>query len=330
MQRFTSRVCLWSLTIALTQALNVGAPRLLAQPANAVGSALQPGVHELQINGARLWFRVAGDAASKLPVLVFLHGGPGYNSYSFAVLEGPRLERALRVVYLDQRGSGRSERPPSNDYAMATLVEDVEGVRRSLGVERIAVMGHSFGGVLALEYAARYPERVSHLILVSSPADVPASCAVRKARLLEQYPAMHARADSLNATGASDCELEFRLLRGPAHDAFSNAIMFPDSLVRRRQDSVDAASGLRNTGELGSALMRSGLLTYRFAASQRLTMPVLVMAGAKDGSVGLVPQESFAKSIRGAKFISYPDAGHFLYLDAPDGFARDVIAFLSK
>ena len=328
MLRLSTQACRHSLAFALT--LVLGALRLNAQAANSTNSGLQPGVHESEINGARLWYRVAGDSASRLPVLVFLHGGPGYNSYSFSALEGPRLEGALRVVYLDQRGSGRSERPPNKDYALSTLVEDLEGLRRSLGVSRIAVMGHSFGGVLALEYAARYPDRVSHLILVSTPADVPASCAARKTQLLERHPDVRAKADSLGAGGGSDCELEFRLLRGPVHDAFSNDIMFPDSLARKRQDSVDAASGLRNTGELGSALMRNGLLTYRFAAPERLTMPVLVIAGAKDGSVGLVPQETFARSVHGAKFIAYENAGHFLYLDAPDRFARDVIAFLSK
>ncbi len=58
---------------------------------------------------------------------------------------------------------------------MNTLVNDVEGLRIALGVTQIAVVGHSFGGVLAPEYAVRYPDRVSHLILVSTPSDVPAS-----------------------------------------------------------------------------------------------------------------------------------------------------------
>ena len=322
---FTASACVAGL---LAFALDASCVRAQSAVGSAGGLAL--GVHEVTINGARLWYRVAGDTASRLPPVVFLHGGPGYNSHSFSVLEGPRLERRLRMVYLDQRGSGHSERPANRDYALSTLVEDVEGLRRTLGVDKIAVIGHSFGGVLALEYAARYPDHVSHLVLVSSPSDLPASCAVRKARLLELHPELRIRADSVTAAGSSDCEVEFRLLRGPDHDAFSNAIMFPDSMVRKRQDSVDAASGLRNTGEIGSALMRNGLLTYRFSAAQRLTMPVLVLAGGVDASVGLLPQQRFAQSLRKAQFIAYPNAGHFLYLDEPDRFARDVIAFISK
>jgi proline iminopeptidase len=302
--------------------------RLSAQSLASGRGDLDSGVHEATINGARLWYRVAGNPSSPLPPVVFLHGGPGYNSYSFAALEGPRLETTLRMVYFDQRGSGQSERPANGDYAMSTLVNDVEGLRVALGVKQIALIGHSFGGVLALEYAARYQDRVSHLVLVSTPADLPASCAVRKARLLELHPELRTRADSVRA--ASDCELEFRLLRGADHEAFSNAIMFPDSMLRKRQDSVDAASGLRNTGELGSALMRNGLLSYRFNAQQRLTMPVLIVAGGRDASVGVQPQQRFAQLLRHAQFVSYDGAGHFVYLDEPNRFARDVIAFISR
>jgi proline iminopeptidase len=115
----------------LVGALLLCGGRASAQPTSA-GHGLDIGIHEATVNGVRLWYRVAGNRRSSLPPLVFLHGGPGYNSYSFAALEGPRLEKDLRVVYLDQRGSGYSERPASRDYAMATLVNDVEGLRHVL------------------------------------------------------------------------------------------------------------------------------------------------------------------------------------------------------
>src|SRR5207245_7353607 len=93
--------------------------------------------------------------------------GPGQGSYHFAALVGPSLEHSLRMVYFDQRGSGTSERPWTGEYSMATLVEDIEGLRRELGVPQIALIGHSFGGALALEYAATYPARVARLVIVS-------------------------------------------------------------------------------------------------------------------------------------------------------------------
>ena len=101
-----------------------------------------------------LWYREAGVGSTSTPPVVFLHDGPGYNSYSFAALKGPRLESTLRMIYLDQRGNGRSERSANRDYAMTTLVADVQALRQQFGVPRIAIIGHSFGTILALEYAA--------------------------------------------------------------------------------------------------------------------------------------------------------------------------------
>src|SRR5207237_4635678 len=81
-----------------------------------------------------------------------------------------------------------------------------------------------------------------------------------------------------------DCDWLWKL-PGAEREAMNNALMFPDSAVRIRLDSVQAATGTRNTGELGAALFREGLLQYRFTAMERLTMPGLVMAGRRDGAV---------------------------------------------
>src|SRR2546426_12739982 len=149
-------------------------PRLLAQATSSTDApGLRDGPHQAVINDARLWYRVAGRAAPGVPPVVFLHGGPGQGSYHFAALVGPYLERSLRMVYFDQRGSGKSERPWTGEYSMATLVEDIEGLRRELGVPQIALIGHSFGGTLALEYAATYPAHVARVGIVAGGGGSP-------------------------------------------------------------------------------------------------------------------------------------------------------------
>src|SRR5439155_24487222 len=97
--------------------------------ASSAVSGLRDGPHQVVVNNVRLWYRVAGRAVPGVPPVVFLHGGPGQGSYHFAALVGPSLERSLRMVYFDQRGSGNSERPWTGEYSMATLVEDIEGLR---------------------------------------------------------------------------------------------------------------------------------------------------------------------------------------------------------
>jgi proline iminopeptidase len=296
-------------------------------------SGLRAGEHQIVVDGVRLWYRVAGSGAAGGQPLVFLHGGPGYNSHSFSVLAGPALERSLRVVYFDQRGSGRSERPWTREYSIDRLVEDVEALRRALGVPQVALMGHSFGGSLALEYAAKYPEHVARMVLVGPAADIPAACAARVEFLAQHYAdaLARARADTAGRNGQprDDCDLAFNTVNGDEGQRVNNEVMFPDVRLAQEQDSVDAASGLRNTGELSQALWSAGFLTYRFAAHDRIRMPVLILAGGQDYAIGLPSQRALAKSLPSARITEYERAGHFLYRDEPARFTREVVEFLA-
>ena len=316
----------------LLAASGVASPRPLTAQADTA-PALATGEHQVVVNGVRLWYRVAGTSASSTPPVLFLHGGPGYNSYSFAQLEGPLLEKKLRMIYLDQRGSGRSERPWTRDYKMQTLVEDIEQLRQMLGVHKLSIVGHSFGGTLALEYAAAHPEHVAKLVLVDILYDAQVQCRYRAQGLKELRPEAYARVakDTVDSAGVmrSFCELEFRGLRGAERESFSNEMMFPDSMRRKAQERVDSASGLRNTGELSNALFSAGLLNYQFKAFDRLTMPVLVVVGGKDRAVGGPPMAELARRLPNARLLTLPRGGHFAYLEEPEAFAEHVGQFLA-
>jgi proline iminopeptidase len=299
-------------------------PSASAQPAPGPGD----GPHDVEVGGVRLWYSVAGRGAPGAPPVVFLHGGPGQGSAHFAALTGPEMERSLRMVYLDQRGSGRSDR--AREYSIPLMVDDVEGVRRALGVPRIALIGHSFGAILALEYAARYPEHVSKVIVVAGLWDAPAQIRLRCERTVATFPQVAARVlgDSAGAVARrGDCDWFWKL---PEVEALNNALMFPDSTVRIRLDSVQAASGTRNTGELGAALFRNGLLQYRFTAAQRLTMPVLVISGRHDGTAVSEGLRELARRLPNGRFVEFENSGHFVYLDEPARFAREVSSFVSS
>ncbi len=105
--------------------------------------------------------------------------------------------------------------------------------------------------------------------------------------------------------------------------------MFPDSTKRIVQDSADAASGLRNTGELGQALFSSGFLSYRFTRHERVTKPVLVIAGVHDDAIGLAQQRALVSALRQGLISEYERGGHFPYLDEPERFTREVTEFLT-
>jgi proline iminopeptidase len=311
----------------LLAACHAARPSSTPAAGDGVPAGLREGAHEVVVNGVRLWYRVAGAAPADAPPVVFLHGGPGQGSQSFAALAGPHLEPHLRMVYLDQRGSGRSERPWTGEYALETLVEDVEGLRRALGVPRIAIIAQSFGGVLGLEYAAKYPRHVSRLVVAAGLSDTQGSIRAQCERLGQAHPAVHARVmDEARRAGSGACNI-FTALPDSLRGEFFQANMYPLPSTRDRVEHADTAGGLRNTGELGGYLFSHGLMEWRFTGHDRLTMPVLVIAGERDYQIGLQPQRELAERLPNAELRVYEGAGHFMYVDQPDRFARDMAAF---
>jgi pimeloyl-ACP methyl ester carboxylesterase len=119
------------------------------------------------VNGVRLAY---SDIGHGLP-LVCLHGGMGVDAGSLhvpGILDLARL--GIRLIIPDQRGHGRSERSSQGDYSHQTWASDVHGLARALGLRQFALLGHSYGGFLALEYAKRWPASLTHLILVATSA----------------------------------------------------------------------------------------------------------------------------------------------------------------
>src|SRR5574338_1488781 len=110
-------------------------------------------------------FYVETVAKNDAPTLLYLHGGPGAGSYDFSVFEGRRLGARLNVVMFDQRGVLRSQPLADADTCtLRDLVEDTEALRQALGVRSWTILGHSFGGMLALSYALAYPNSVDKVI----------------------------------------------------------------------------------------------------------------------------------------------------------------------
>lgn len=293
----------------------------------AITESMAPGVHDRVINSVRLSYRIAGNGAATSPPVLFLHGGPGYNSHSFATLAGVRLEPGASLIYLDQRGCGRSERPWNGDYALATLVDDLEALRKELGLERWVLMGHSFGGTLALEYAARFPGHVAGLVLVGAFSDAESSFGGWERALEERLSVRTAAAGEGAEPGAHGRVM--KALQGVDVAAFFNGLQFHDDRFRQAQDAVDGQSGLRNTGELSNALFAGVLATYRFSAFERIRAPALVIAGRHDRAIGLSSQRELAARLPRATWREFEASAHFPYLEEPERFTREVLDFVS-
>src|SRR5437870_3453658 len=115
----------------------------------------------VEVNGTSLFYV---DVGSGIPCFV-MHGGLGFDHTYLHPWLDP-LSEVLRLVYYDHRGNGQSGRPAAETLTFDQFGDDADALRQRLGLERMAVMGHSFGGFIALAYALRYPKRVTHLTLV--------------------------------------------------------------------------------------------------------------------------------------------------------------------
>jgi proline-specific peptidase len=118
--------------------------------------------------GHRTWYRVVGDPRGPRAPLVALHGGPGSTHNYFEPLEELASERAI-VVY-DQLGCGASDRPDDVEWTLELFREEVAAIREHLGLERIHLLGTSWGGMLALEHVLSNASGICSLVLSSTGA----------------------------------------------------------------------------------------------------------------------------------------------------------------
>ena len=308
---------------------------------------LESGTHDVELNGVQLWYKVAGRQQRGQAPVLFLHGGPGYNSYSFEKTIGKQLEAHMQIVYLDERGSGRSERPASHDYGMSALVADVEALRAHLDAPQLTLMEHSFGGTIALEYAARYPEHVQKLVILDGAADLPETFALWRKEISQRSPAAWKSALETdtgrklrNAEGqSSECAIakaefatEMIALQHVGGQGFHNWQQFHEQRFQTEQKALDDASGLHNTGEFETAYFGPTTLfpCYRFTAYKRLTMPALVMVGKYDGAIGEEQMKELANRLPDARFDEFDRSAHFVYAEQAQKFVRDVVTFLAR
>jgi proline iminopeptidase len=318
----------WSgLTLLLL--LILGATSALQSQAPGRAPALTDGEYRATLNGVEHWYRVAG-AANRTTPLVIVHGGPGGNTYAFERTAGPGLERFATVVYYHQRGSGHSAAAAdSNAYSVPILVADLDALRQRLGAERIDVLGYSFGGELALEYALAHPEQVRRLVLEApSMSDWDRMRRAHLAGFLSVTTG--AQHDSLAALAVGPEPLEVRWAR--VWDAVDSRtvdrLLFEDSARAAANRRMERESGLRNTGAMFRALQRQpqGRPLLERAAATRV--PTLVLVGRHDRNVGAENVLGLAHRIPGAMVVILEKSAHFPDAEEPEFFVESVREFL--
>ncbi|MDU0372476.1 alpha/beta fold hydrolase [Hymenobacter endophyticus] len=299
--------------LALLLLLLAGTARAQQQPMLAAGSRTI-----LTSDSVKLFVQVAGQGTPCL----FVHGGPGAGSYSFEKLGGSRLEDKLQMVYLDQRGSGRSGSSRTNNYSMARMVQDMEELRQQLGLQKWVVMAHSFGGTIATAYAQKYPQRVQALVLTNAVLNPVASLDSMLTYGTSLLPATARPTPSLpqmQRFGMVMGALQQQKLAGQLQ--FSH-----DSLAVRAMRASRAVPG---NPEFAQQVFSGRLVDYGqdyAPATAKLTMPTLVIVGQDDRTTGATAATyRFPRK----QVVTLPGK-HNSFLEQPAQFRQAVVSFVQQ
>jgi pimeloyl-ACP methyl ester carboxylesterase len=261
------------------------------------------------------------------PVLLCHPGGPGFSSLYFGDLAG--LWERFTLVLLNPRGTGNSSRPADpRAYQVDDYVSDVEELREHLGLERMLLLGHSHGGVVAQAYAARHPGKVKSLVLASTLARFGTEQQKAMTEGMEKRSGQPWYADAAAALEeeqegkfSNDEEMSGLVFRElPLYFAHFGAAEagYLDTLktetpnadaLRLFNKEIFETFDLR--GELGA-----------------ITAPTLVITGEEDFICGPVCAGEIAGGIKGARKVIVGDSGHMIFVEQPEEFEREVAEFL--
>lgn len=263
-----------------------------------------------------------GSAMVERPTAFILHGGPGGDHSPFKTAF-QSLTSDMQLVYFDHRGQGRSKRDDPSRYTLDENVEDMEALRRHLGLDQIVPIGTSYGGMVALAYAARYPNAVSKLVLCVTAAHSGFNAraqAIIAERGTPEQKKVCAQLWAGEFTTVDDLRHYYSVM-GPLysvkHDAEAAA------LARSR--------GIQTIDPINRAFGPGGMLQNFDLRPElsRITAPTLILAGRHDWICAPEFSEEIHRLIAGSELHIFENASHSLRQDVGDALSESIRTFVT-
>lgn len=282
------------------------------------------------VNGAKIWTVTLG----KGEPLFIIPGGPGNSHISYRAFDS--LYQDCLLVYYDPFGTGKSDTARSiQEYTLERSIEDVEGLRKAMGFSKINILGHSFGSVVAQAYAIKYPDNLSHLLLslpihssemwgqfnlnkqieIFFPEVWDSIIHIRKQGRLSNDPSYQSVLEKI--------PLSFTYRYNPEGRSVSANIPYPNRNNNKLALQMAGPDGDFNlTGDLSSFDFRKEL--------QKLTIPILVMAGRYDKIAPPKWTIQYKDFCPKCEFVFFEKSGHTIFREEPEKTFTLIKQFLRK
>jgi proline iminopeptidase len=306
---------------------------VMGQAATSPPQSIHPAGDYANLKGTRIWYESEGSG----PPLLLIAGGPGL-SHGYLHPHFSQLARWYRVIYFDAFGTGKSdEAQDPHEYTFARDVENIETLRTVLELGKINVLGHSYGGMVAQAYAARFPDAVQSLILVDTSWGAEMSLAHienEHNELKNQYPETWEKELSAHERGLHSCSKEFQEAADETRE-FSASMLFFDPLQIEKLVQTGGPPNRKVTcsirGDDADFVLGGDFAKLDLRPQLKgLRMPVLIVAGRFDRI--LIPrfQLQFKTFAPDAQFVMFEKSGHFPFIEEPEKFTNLVHGFLQR
>lgn len=278
----------------------------------------------IEVDHGRLFYQKFGSGTP----IVIVHGGPGLDQ-SYLQPQMQELAKHFEVIFYDQRGSGKSLKTKINESYINThqFVDDLERLRIGLGIKKMVLMGHSWGGFLAMYYAVMHPNQVSRLILLdTAPADFKGQLAFenefsrRTKPIINEIQPLFNNQDFEKLTAAEI----WKLYRTVFSVYFYNPANVDYLTLNASEKS--AKSGAKVMNEMIKTWLQPTINLFPYL--RKLMVPTLIVHGKQD-IIPLWTAQQIKKVIPHAQIIILEKCGHFPYIEQPKQLFGQINAFLA-
>lgn len=260
------------------------------------------------------------------PIIV-IHGGAGFITHDYLLSPLAPLAKNRQVIFYDQRGLGKSTGESYPEHInLKTYVEDIEVIRTSLGLKKVSLLGHSWGGLLAMHYALLYPNSIDKLILVSS---MPGSSEDLGLFFSELPKRLAPYQEQLDKIESSELYLsgDPQTVENQLKMVFKTYMYSPENInqLNLRKSQKAAIKGFK-IWEIfkEQVFMKPYDLTK---ALRKISCPTLILHGDVD-PIPFVAAENLKAAIPSSKLIRMDQCGHFPFVEQPESFLKEVTGFL--